>query len=380
MAEALIGRADRLEDAADEHHHVVGILDPGLNDGELVAAEPRHEIGFARAAGEAGGDRFQKLVADHVAERIVDALEFVDVDIEHRQLPVRRGVGQFALEPFVEQGAVRQVGQRVVMGEVGDALLGAAAFGDVFMGRQPSAVRHRLVDDLDRASVGCRYDHGVAVRDVAQHHLDVLIDVADERAGFLAVGDHLAEAAARLHDFGRQAVHFEISLVADDEVLLGIEQQQALRHVVDGGVEALLLQRQPLLRRAVLMRKLADDEKQQGGDRQHGKSGDRDQDCDLLAPVGQCGRCRRRGDDQKRKVRQRARRDQPVLAVDRAGEAGRAVGQLEYLPLDGRTGLEVLADHLGHMRVTGEQRAVAVVAWRWRRRVRVRRSRRISRN
>ena len=65
----------------------------GLNDGELVAAEPRHEIGLARAAGEAGGHRFQKLVADHVAERVVDALEFVDVDIEHRQLPVRRRRG-----------------------------------------------------------------------------------------------------------------------------------------------------------------------------------------------------------------------------------------------------------------------------------------------
>ncbi len=261
----------------------------------------------------------------------------------------------------MEQRAVRQVGQRVVMGEVGDALLGAAALGDVFMGRQPSAVGHRFVDDLDRASVRRRYDHGVAPRDVAQHLLDVVIDVADERAGFLAVGDHVAETATRLHDFGREAVHLEIPLVADDELLLGIEQQQPLRHVVDGGVEALLLQRQPLLRRAVLMRKLADDEKQQRGNRQRGKSGDRDQHCDLLAPVGQCGRCRRRGDDHDRKIRQRARRDQPVLAVDRAGEARRAAGLFEDLPLDGRTGLEVLADQFRHMRVAGEQRAVAVV-------------------
>ena len=227
-----------------------------------------------------------------MAERIVDALEFVDVDIEHRQLPVRRDVEQFALEPFVEQRAVRQLGQRVVMGEVGDAFLGAPALGDIFMRCQPSAVRHRLVDDLNRASVGRRDDHGVTMGDVAHHQLDVLIDVADERAGILAMGDHLAEAAARLHDFGREAVHFEISPVADDEMLLRVEQQEALRHVVDGGVEALLLQRQPLLGGAVLVRKLADDKKQQRGNRQHRKSGDRDQDSDLLAPIGQCDRCR----------------------------------------------------------------------------------------
>ena len=49
------------------------------------------------------GHRFQQFVADHVAERIVDALEFVDVDVEHRQLLVRRRSGQFLPQPFVEQ-------------------------------------------------------------------------------------------------------------------------------------------------------------------------------------------------------------------------------------------------------------------------------------
>ncbi len=36
------------------------------------------------------------------------------------------------------------------------------------------------------------------------------------------------------------------------------------------------------------------------------------------------------------------------------------MGQLEHLPLSGRAGLEVLADHVSHVRITGEQRAVAV--------------------
>ena len=361
MAEAFIGRADRLEDAVDEVGDVGRARHAGLHDGEFVAAEPGHEIGPADASAEADGDGFQQLVADHVSERVVDALEFVDVDIEHRKLPVGRGVRQFALELFVEQGAVRQIGQRVVMGEVGDAFLGAAPFGDVLMGRDPAAVRQRLVDDLDRAAVGRRDDHRVALRDVAQHPRDILVDVAGERSGLLAMRDHVAETAARLDDLGRQPVHLDIALVADHEPLRGIEQQQALRHVVDGGVEPLLFQRQPLLRRAVLLRELAHDQKQQDGNRQHGQAGDRDQDGDLLAPVGQ----RRRGgvgcDDHDRKVRQRARGDQPVLAVDRAGQAGRGLGEFEDLLLAGRAGLEILADHLVEMRIAGEQRAVAVM-------------------
>ena len=80
---------------------------------------------------------------------------------------------------------------------------------------------------IERPS-GVDDDHGVALRDVAQHRVDIVIDVADERAGFLAVGDHVAETAARLHDVGRQAVHLEIALVADDQLLRGIEQQAGL--------------------------------------------------------------------------------------------------------------------------------------------------------
>ena len=180
VAEAFIGRTDRLEDAAEQIHDVVRVPHPGLNDGELVAAKPGDEIGFLHAAAETERHRFEQLVADHVSERVVDALEFVDVDIEHRQLPVVRDVRQFFLEPFVKQSAVRQVGQRVVMGEVGDALLGAAALGNVFMGRHPSAVRQRFVDDLDRAAVRRRNDHRVPLDDVAHDQRDIAVDVADE--------------------------------------------------------------------------------------------------------------------------------------------------------------------------------------------------------
>ena len=58
----------------------------------------------------------------------------------------------------------------------------------------------------------------------------------------------VVEAAARLHDLGRQAVQLDIALVADHDPLVGIKQQQALRDVVDGDVEPLSFQRLEPLR------------------------------------------------------------------------------------------------------------------------------------
>ena len=78
------------------------------------------------------------------------------------------------------------------------------------------------------------------------------------------MGDDLAEGAARLHDLRRQAVHLDVALVADDEPLRRIEQQQALRHVVDGGVQALLFQPSAVAPTSVLLRQLAHHQKQHG--------------------------------------------------------------------------------------------------------------------
>ncbi len=54
---------------------------------------------------------------------------------------------------FAELVPVGQVGQAVVAGEVANLRLGAALFGDVLVGRDPAAVRHRLVDDRNHLTV-----------------------------------------------------------------------------------------------------------------------------------------------------------------------------------------------------------------------------------
>ncbi len=91
---------------------------------ELVPAEAAQRVGVAYCAAESGGDPPQKLVADAVAERVVDVLEVVEVDEQHR----RRGlVALRARERLFgaiqDQGAVRKTGQRIVGCEEGKLLL-----------------------------------------------------------------------------------------------------------------------------------------------------------------------------------------------------------------------------------------------------------------
>ena len=131
MAEALMGLPDRLVDPRHEFDDVVAVAGRGLDHGEFVAAEPGDQVGRLEAVLDAGGDGLQQFVADMVSERVVDALEFVDVDVEQRELLAADGLLQLALDLLAEQHPVRQVGQRVVMREMGDLFIGAPALGHV---------------------------------------------------------------------------------------------------------------------------------------------------------------------------------------------------------------------------------------------------------
>ena len=68
-----------LRDAA-EHCRIVEVLD---DHHELVAAEPREQVGLAQRVRQRRGDALQQLVADAMAERVVDVLEAVEVDEQH---------------------------------------------------------------------------------------------------------------------------------------------------------------------------------------------------------------------------------------------------------------------------------------------------------
>ena len=102
--------------------------DPGHEQRELVAAEARHRVALADVLLDPLGHLAQQLVADRVAERVVDDLEAVEVEEEDGQpLVVAVGLRHGERQAVVEEEAVGQVRQRVVEGEVLDLLLGPLA-------------------------------------------------------------------------------------------------------------------------------------------------------------------------------------------------------------------------------------------------------------
>ena len=138
----------------------IGIVERKLDDGELVAAEPRHEVGVAQAGAEPLRHGLEQFVADRMAERIVDALEVVEIEAVHGEaLALASATRQQFVEPLIEQDAIGQIGQRVMMRHIGNARLGLFALGDIdqrHQDRRLVAERHPAAIDqhVDLAAIG----------------------------------------------------------------------------------------------------------------------------------------------------------------------------------------------------------------------------------
>ena len=158
------------------------------------------------------------------------------------------------------------------------------------------------------------------------------VDVADKGAELLAVPDQVAQMAAGFDHVGREPEHVEILLVADHEPAGGIEQQQALRHVVDRGVEMLALFRKLALRCGMLPAQLAHDQENHADHDDDRRSGSEELQPRLRPPIMQRGRGQGRRDDQDREVLQRFDRADLVIPEFLAGEASRNVASHRERP------------------------------------------------
>ena len=109
----LEGLLERVEQAfGDQRGARVGREVADEHD-ELVAAEAAERVDLPHHAMQPRGDRLQQLVADRVAERVVDRLEVVEVDEQrrHRGL-LARGAREHLLDAVDDQRPVRKVGER----------------------------------------------------------------------------------------------------------------------------------------------------------------------------------------------------------------------------------------------------------------------------
>ena len=95
---------------------------------ELVAAEPRNRVRVAQRGAQTRRHALQHAVAGMMAQRVVDLLEAVQVQEQQRQrraFTVRDACR--LIEAVVQERAVRQVGQRVVIRQMREVLFDAPA-------------------------------------------------------------------------------------------------------------------------------------------------------------------------------------------------------------------------------------------------------------
>ncbi len=103
-----------------------------LDDGEFVAAEPGQHVGLAQQRFQPGRHFDQQRVAGGMAERIVDLLETIEVQQENGERLLQAALPRRGFLDFLDQsGAVGQSGQRIMVRQKGNALLGLLALGDV---------------------------------------------------------------------------------------------------------------------------------------------------------------------------------------------------------------------------------------------------------
>ena len=72
--------------AARHVGRVAGVRNAVEQNRELVAAQPRHHVGFANAMLQTTRHRNQQLIADRMAQTVVDVLEAIEVEEEHGEL------------------------------------------------------------------------------------------------------------------------------------------------------------------------------------------------------------------------------------------------------------------------------------------------------
>ena len=164
MAVEQKGLADRLQQALGQQHRVLRPRHPALHDREFVGVEARQRVLLAQRRAQPLGHRAQQLVARAVAERVVDGLEIVEAEHQHRDLlGAAAAMHQHVVHLLAQQIAVGQPGQAVMLRHEGEPRFGALALGHVHQ-RQ----KYRRLVAMDQLA---RIDRQIDQRAVGPHML-----------------------------------------------------------------------------------------------------------------------------------------------------------------------------------------------------------------
>jgi hypothetical protein len=113
-------RRERLQEAVGQGLRRQGLLADCGNQGELVAADAGDECPVG-CNFQAARNRAKQFVADNVAEHVVGFLEVVEVYGQYREaLASRLGTVEHLGELGGKQGAIGQIGERIVVRQVHD--------------------------------------------------------------------------------------------------------------------------------------------------------------------------------------------------------------------------------------------------------------------
>ena len=75
--------------------------------------------------------------------------------------------------------------------------------------------------------------HRLALPHRAEKLVAIFLGINIEAAGRYPIFDEAQQCAPGLHDIWRNAVHLDVTIVADENTLVGIKQNDTLRHVVE---------------------------------------------------------------------------------------------------------------------------------------------------
>ncbi len=182
----LHGRLEAHAQTLGEHDGLALVIEVGTEDHELVAAEASHRVARPHQRGQPLRDLPQQGVPGVVTQGVVHHLEAVEVQEEHGHERARAlGRRQRERQPIEQQPAVREPGEKVVVGVTGELELPLLALDRIADGpAQQLAVGACLPEVVLRALVDGLHGQRLAVVS-AQH---------DDRK----IGRHLGQLRERL--------------------------------------------------------------------------------------------------------------------------------------------------------------------------------------